>query len=91
MLSNQRSINTSGGKHWAAALTCRAAAMEAGTYQRRPDQRAVREGSENRSKEERYGVRSTLEIYELRRIFDSFIFLRSSFTKLLAKTFFSFC
>jgi hypothetical protein len=68
MLSNQRSINTSGGKHWAAALTCRAAAMEAGTYQRRPDQRAVREVSENKGGE----IWSSLdfEIYELRRIFE---------------------
>jgi hypothetical protein len=81
MLSNQRSINTSGGKHWAAA-------MEAGTYQRRPDQRAVREVSENKGGE----IWSSLdfEIYELRRIFDNFLFLRSFFIKPLEKTFFSF-
>jgi len=38
---------------------------------------------ENRSTEERYRVLSTLEIYELRRIFDNFfLFLSSSFTLL---------
>ena len=108
MPSNQRSINTGGGKHWAAALTCREAAMEAryiptaarpngggetdhaNNISHRKNKLLHEMYRENRSTKERQGVLSTLETYEVRRIFDNFLFLRSSFTKLLECNFFHF-
>jgi hypothetical protein len=38
----------------------------------------------------RSGYLSALETYELERIFDNFLFLRSSFTKMLEQTFLPF-
>jgi len=45
---------------------------------------------ENRFMEERYGALSTLEIYELRMIFDNYLFLRSSLPNCWREEFFSF-
>jgi hypothetical protein len=78
MPSNQRSINTGRGKHWAGG-------GDSGGWTK-----GLREKCrENRSKEERQGV-LFLEIYELRRIFDNFLFLKSFFYQTIEGDFFLF-
>jgi hypothetical protein len=85
--------NTGGGKHGAIVLTYRAAAMEAGTYQRQSDQRTVREmawkqvqGGEIESSLDFGNLWVEEDIWQL-SIFKE---LRSYFTKLLEEVFFSF-
>jgi len=71
MLSNKKSIHTCGGKHEVIMLTSRAAAM-VGWY----NIRAAPEPEDCMSSVVKHRL-PTLKIYELRRIFDNFLFIKS--------------